>query len=179
MTHVTSSLVKGFDVFIHEDVMIKHPSYAKIGNHVAIDKGFYCTTKLSVGDYVHIAPYVVTIGGPDSAILLDSFSFVAAGTKLIAGSENYSDDALVGPTIPKKYRSIKISDIRFERFAGCGVNCSIMPGVVLQEGSVVGANSVVTKSTEPWTIYVGNPARPIKTRPHQKIIEYAKEIENV
>ena len=169
----------GNDVIIHDDTVFKHHHLITIGNHVAIDKGFYCSTNLSVGDYVHIAPYVVTIGGINSLISLQNFSFVAAGTKLVAGSEIYSEDALVGPTIPIKYRSTKISEIIFEKFAGCGVNCTILPGVILREGSVIGANSVVTKSTEPWTVYVGNPAKPIKIRPHQKILEYAKELENV
>jgi acetyltransferase-like isoleucine patch superfamily enzyme len=43
-----------------------------------------------------------------------------------------------------------------------GVNATILPGVVLGEGCVIGAGAVVTKDTEPYTIYVGNPARPIR-----------------
>lgn len=169
-------MIKGNDVFINEDVYIKNINLANIGNHVAIDKGFYCTTQLYVGDYVHIAPYVVTIGGEKCKIFLNHFSFVAAGTKLIAGSESYIEDALIGPTIPIEYRAVKFTNIIFEKFSGCGVNCSIMPGVTLSEGSVIGANSVVTKTTEPWTVYVGNPAKPIKIRPNKKIFEYARKL---
>jgi dTDP-4-amino-4,6-dideoxy-D-glucose acyltransferase len=51
-----------------------------------------------------------------------------------------------------------------------------MPGVTLAEGSVVGSNSVLTKDTEPWTIYVGNPAKPIKIRDNETILQYAKEL---
>lgn len=40
----------------------------------------------------------------------------------------------------------------------------IGPGVTLGEGSVVGACAVVTHDVEPWTVVVGNPARPIKKR---------------
>jgi galactoside O-acetyltransferase len=46
----------------------------------------------------------------------------------------------------------------------------------LAEGSVIGANSLVTKSTEPWTIYVGSPAKPVKARPKEKMIEYARRL---
>jgi galactoside O-acetyltransferase len=66
--------------------------------------------------------------------------------------------------------------VKFERFAGCGVNCSIMPGVTLAEGSILGANSLLTKDTEPWTIYVGSPAKPIKMREKETIINNAKKL---
>jgi acetyltransferase-like isoleucine patch superfamily enzyme len=166
----------GIDVYINDDIYLKNKNLVEIGNHVAIDKGFYCTTQLVVGDYVHIAPYVVTIGGNNSKIILDHFSFVAAGTKLVAGSESYAEDGLIGPTIPIKYRVVKLSQIKFEKFSGCGANCTILPGVTLREGSVIGANSIVTRDTDPWTVYAGNPAKPIRTRPHEKILQYAKEL---
>ena len=53
---------RNLDLFIHHDVEIKDKNYT-IGDRVAIDKGFYCTTKLEIGDYVHIGPYVTCIGG--------------------------------------------------------------------------------------------------------------------
>lgn len=40
----------------------------------------------------------------------------------------------------------------------------IMPGVTLREGSVVGANAVVTKDTEAYGVYVGAPARKVRSR---------------
>ena len=51
-----------------------------------------------------------------------------------------------------------------------------MPGVTLAEGSILGANSLLTKNTEPWTIYVGSPAKPIKKRKKDIIIKNAKEL---
>jgi acetyltransferase-like isoleucine patch superfamily enzyme len=45
-----------------------------------------------------------------------------------------------------------------------GMNATILPGVILAEGCVIGAGSVVTKSTEPNAVYVGNPATKIKLR---------------
>lgn len=39
-----------------------------------------------------------------------------------------------------------------------------MPGVVLNEGTSIGAMSLVLKSTQAWSIYVGNPAKKLKDR---------------
>ena len=38
------------------------------------------------------------------------------------------------------------------------------PGVTMGEGAVLGARAVAFSDLAPWTVYVGNPAKPIKTR---------------
>lgn len=168
----------GVDVFINETALIKRPHLCDIGSHNAIDNGVTISTELIMGDYIHIAPYVVVIGGDQSKLILEDFSFVSAGTKIVCGSEDYTGAGLVGPTIPKELRVINYTTVKFEKYDGCGVNCSIMPGVTLAEGSILGANSLLTKDTEPWTIYVGSPAKPVKIRDKDKIIEYAKILKN-
>jgi galactoside O-acetyltransferase len=45
-----------------------------------------------------------------------------------------------------------------------GASSIIFPGVTLAEGCSVGAMTLVNKSTAPWGIYVGNPARRVKER---------------
>ena len=47
--------------------------------------------------------------------------------------------------------------------AWIGANCTILPGVVLGQDCMIGAGSVVTKSTEPSSLYAGNPIKKIKT----------------
>lgn len=160
----------GEDFYIHDDVALKHPSKATFGSHVAIDKGFYCTTQLKVGDYVHIGPYVNIIGSVGSKVVLEDFSFVALGSKLIAGSDDYTESNLMGPLIPDEYKKVLLTTIKFEKFSGCAVNCVIMPGITLAEGSLLLAGTVLTKNTKPWTIYAGSPARPIRKRDREKVI---------
>ena len=45
-----------------------------------------------------------------------------------------------------------------------GINSVILPGVTIGEGSVVGANTVVSKDVEPYTVVGGVPAKFIKSR---------------
>ncbi len=45
-----------------------------------------------------------------------------------------------------------------------GVHCVVIGNVEIASGCVIGAGAVVTKSTEPNSIYVGVPARKIKER---------------
>ncbi len=167
----------GDDVFIAPTVIIKRPHLVSIGNHVAIDHGVYITTQAEIGDYIHISPYITVIGGEKSKLIIQDFATIAAGTRIIAGSDSFLGHGFTSVTVPDKYRdNVTFSTIKISRFAGIGTNVVIMPGITIAEGSVVGANSLVTKDTEPWTIYVGTPAKPVKIRPKENMIAYAKEL---
>ena len=163
----------GKDVRIKESAIIKYPDVVSIGDHVLIDYGVIISTEMKIGRYIHISPYTCTIGGKQSQVILEDFTWTSAGTTLVAGGDDYLGGGFCGPTIPAKYRNPEISQIKFEKFAGCGVNCSIMPGVTMAEGSILGANSLLLKDTEPWVIYGGVPAKPIKVRQKDIILKYA------
>lgn len=62
-------------------------------------------------------------------------------------------------------------DIIIENDVWIGAKSTIMSGVKIHNGSVVGAGSVVTKDVSPYAIVVGNPARIVKYRFSEKIIE--------
>lgn len=167
----------GEDLFISANVEIRRPGLVSVGNHSALDTGLYLTTGAKIGDYVHIAPYTTIIGGAESMLYMDHFSSFAAGCRVICGSDEHLGYGMPGPTIPEKYRDkVTIAPVRLERFANVATNVVIMPGVTLGEGCVVGACSLVNKDLEPWTIYIGVPARPVKTRQRERILSFAHEM---
>lgn len=168
----------GDDVFISANVEIRRPHLVSIGSHVAIDSGFYLTTEASLGDYVHIGPYVAIIGGARSSIKIGNFVNLTLGSKFICGSDSFSGNGLVtAPGIPEELLNERnFGVITIKDFGVVCAGAIVMPGVTIAEGSVLGANALLTKNTEPWTIYFGNPARPIKIRPKNKMIQYAKKL---
>ncbi len=167
----------GEDVFISPSAEIRRPQLVSVGKHVAIDSGVYITTEAVIGDYTHLSPYITVIGGAKSKLIVEDFVTIAAGTRIIAGSDKFMGDGFTSVTVPEKYRDeVEFSTIHIKKFAGVGSNVVIMPGVTIAEGSVIGACSLVTKDTEPWTVYMGIPAKPVKVRPKEKMLKYAKEL---
>jgi acetyltransferase-like isoleucine patch superfamily enzyme len=168
----------GDDVHFGKNVDIRRPHLVGFGSHVSVDTGAYITTAAEVGDYVHIGPYVTVIGGPEARLVMRNFTNLAAGCRVICGSDRFMGEGLIGPaSLPDEFKDkMKLAPVVIEDFANVGTNAVIMPGVTLAQGSVIGACSLVTESTEPWTVYAGIPAKPLKARPWQTMVHYAERL---
>ena len=174
--NLTLLAAHGEDVFISANVEIRRPHLVRVGSHIAIDSGFYCTTTAQLADYVHIGPYVTVIGGAPAILRMAGCNTIGAGSRLLCASDEFLGAGLPG-LAPQEFRDVVHTEpIVFEAFACVGTNVVIHPGVTLAEGSVVGSCSLLTKSTEPWTIYRGTPARPWKARPREKILAAARQM---
>jgi virginiamycin A acetyltransferase len=57
-----------------------------------------------------------------------------------------------------------------------GYNATIMPGICIGNGAIIGAQSVVTRNVEPYSIVGGNPAKEIRKRFDESIIQELLEI---
>lgn len=88
------------------------------------------------------------------------------------GGIEIGDDVFIGPkcnliTInhdvnPDNRSATYGKPIKIEDKVWLGINATVLPGVTLGYGCIIGANSVVTKDAPPMTIVAGNPARIIK-----------------
>nr|WP_262335949.1 DapH/DapD/GlmU-related protein [Limosilactobacillus fermentum] len=84
------------------------------------------------------------------------------------------DGAMLGPEVglftvnheSDNLRTIMTKLIHIEKGAWLGARVSVLPGVTIGQGAIVGTNSVVTKDIPPYTIAVGNPARVIRQLEH-------------
>jgi acetyltransferase-like isoleucine patch superfamily enzyme len=92
---------------------------------------------------------------------------IDTGTRIVTGTDLMDGSGLTGPTIPSDLRSVRRGSIHI---AVIGANTVVLPDVTIGEGAIVGAGAVVTKSLEPWTINVGQPARPVRDRPSAEVL---------
>ena len=124
----------GAGVVIKPRVNIKYPWRVDIGDHTWIGEGVWLDT---VGN-----------------IEIGSHACVSQGAYFVTGNHDYRADAF----------DLMVGDIRVGDRAWVGARSIVGPGVELAPGSVVTAGSVVLKSTEPDTVYQGNPAVAVRSR---------------
>lgn len=160
----------GADVVIWPMAKIVTPEVISIGNSVIIDDFVFLMggAKTIIGDFIHIASFTSITGGGE--FIMEDFAGLSGGVHIYTGNEDYSGGCLTNPAVPAPYRVPARSFVRIEKHAIIGANSVVLPGVVIGEGAVVGANSLVTKSCDPWTINVGSPSKPIKMRPKEIIL---------
>ncbi len=106
---------------------------------------------------------------------MEDFTNIGSGSRIVCASDDFTQ-GLISPVVPIEHRTVINKPIVFKRFATLGVNCTVLPGVTLGEGCIVGANSVVTRDCEPWMVYAGSPAKPIKSREKSRIMESIKKL---
>jgi putative colanic acid biosynthesis acetyltransferase WcaF len=87
-------------------------------------------------------------------IHLGTHAILSQESYLCGATHDYDD-----PSFPTVAYPMKIG-----RYAWVCARACVQPGVTVGEGAVLALGSVATKDLEPWTIYGGIPARPIKTR---------------
>lgn len=110
---------------------------------------------VTLGDFVQIEAYKkVTIG---NEVLIASRVFIGDSSHGV-----YKGDKQSNIEIPPNKRPIVCEEIRIEDNVWIGENVSVLQGVVLGKGCIVGANSVVTKSFPAGCVIAGSPAKIIK-----------------
>jgi acetyltransferase-like isoleucine patch superfamily enzyme len=94
----------------------------------------------------------------NTSITISKYSNIASGCKFIDHNHGTKEGQLIGPQPSVKEKIVIGKDV----WLGC--NCIILKGVIIGDGAVVGAGSVVVKSIPPNEIWAGVPAKYIKIR---------------
>lgn len=153
----------GKNVKISTKASIYNPEKIELGDNSRIDDFCLISGNIRIGKNVHIAPYCNLAGG-EPGIFMDDFSVLSYGVNVFTQSDDYSGKTMTNSTIPKRYKSETKKGIYIGRHVIVGAGSYVWPGVRLEEGTAVGTMSLMTKSSEPWKIYIGIPAKAIKNR---------------
>ncbi|MDP5172126.1 MAG: CatB-related O-acetyltransferase [Bacteroidia bacterium] len=107
-------------------------------------------------------------------LIIGKFCMIASGATFIMNGANHLTNAISsypfaifqngwegamdGKEYPSKGDTIIGNDVWI------GYKATIMPGVRIGDGAIIGSMAVVTRDVAPYTIVGGNPAQPIKKR---------------
>lgn len=119
---------------VYRSVNVWLPSNLVMGEHAVMGPGVTCYCQ-----------------GP---ITIGDFAVISQGAHLCAGTHDVDDPNF----------QLIAKPIRIEPHAWIAAEAFVGPGVTAAEGAVLGARAVAFKDLEAWTIYVGNPAKPLRKR---------------
>lgn len=142
-------------------------SNISMGDNVRIDDFCIVSGNVTFGSHIHVSPYVALYGA--LGIIFEDYTGISAHSVVYSAMDDFGGDYLVGSVHPEELTNVTGGLVRIQRFSQIGVNCVVFPNLVIEEGVVVGACSLITKSLTPWGIYVGIPAKRLKDRKNYMI----------
>lgn len=163
----------GENVLLSKNAKVYGAEYMTIGDNVRIDDFCILSRKVDIGSNVHIAAYSAMYGG-EAGIKIDDFANISSRVCVYALSDDFSGRTMTSPMVPDKYKDVFNNPVYIGRHVIIGTGSTILPGVRLNEGAVVGAMTLVKQDVEEWTTVVGIPAKKIKDR-ERGLLELEKE----
>ena len=183
-TVLYSRLVFGrWDINVDPDARVNGTEYMEIGRHFRAGRGLWLeaidqygeggtaqhfTPRLVIGDNVSLSEYVH----------IGCVHHIEIGNDVLMGSKIYITDHNHGvyrgaypdsPDVPPTQRPLTEGEsIIIEDNVWIGEFCTILPGVTIGYGSIIGSHTTVTHDIPPKSIAVGSPAKVIKQWDEEK-----------
>ena len=146
---------------------IRSPDRLQLGPDVVIDSGamLHCggmdwspdDAGITIGARSYVGPNSVLFGA--GGIELGDAVLVSPGVTITSHQHTFGDRE-----VDIRDQSLQFARVVVERNVWIGANATVLPGVRLGEGSIVGAGAVVTSDVAPGTLVLGVPARVIRER---------------
>lgn len=151
------------------------------GNGTYLDAHAVGLDNISVGDWSY-GPLRVVTSAPNPSVRIGRFCSIAEGVSFVTCDEHPLDRL---STFPFRVRVMGESGpeafgkggITVDDDVWIGYGATILDGVHIGRGGVVAAGAVVAKDVEPYTIVGGVPAKPIKKRFSQDVIDRLLEFD--
>ena len=161
-----TTLIKQNDALsLGKRVEVRSPERLTFGKGVIIDSGvlLHCGGMqwsdgkggISIGDSSYIGPNSVLFGA--GGIEIGAGVLISPGVVITSHQHTFAEAHRWMREQPSEFSPVVIEDNVW-----IGSNATILPGLRIGSGSVIGAGAVVTRNVPPKTLCVGVPARAIR-----------------
>ena len=152
----------GTDVIIDKNVeILRFPKNVSIGNEVILKEGVKicpanAKARISIGDRTTVGYHTMLFANKN--IVVGNDCMIAPFAYIVDSNHLTKKD------IPMNNQGIEASDIIIDDDVWVGTGAKILPGVKINEGSVIAAGSVVNSDIPRYTIVAGSPAKALGKR---------------
>ncbi|MBA7706888.1 2,3,4,5-tetrahydropyridine-2,6-dicarboxylate N-acetyltransferase [subsurface metagenome] len=164
----------GKGVRIARGVIIEgNPKNLEIGDYSFIDTNVKLQVyePMRIGRYVHLTHGAVIQSAAE--VTMGDFTDLANGVKIYTGTTRYRTPdgrekkvlLSLSSAAPPELQYSDARPVVMEDYSIVFTNATVLPGVKIGRGAIVGAGAVVTKDIPPYAIAVGVPARVVAQRP--------------
>jgi acetyltransferase-like isoleucine patch superfamily enzyme len=155
----------GSDVTFYPGCFIQGPAERfEVADHVDFFPNTYIslgkgpTSFVQIGRHTHFAPGCVLYGW--GGLTIGPYCNIAAHCVLAT----IGHDPLIREGKPMAVPPYVAQSTTLEEDIWLGANVTVTSGVTIARGCIIGANGVVNRSTEPFGLYCGVPARRVRDR---------------
>lgn len=149
-------------VYIHPSANVSDKAHIGEGTKVWINVQIRENARIGEGCILSKDVYV------DQAVRIGDRCKIQNGVSVYHGV-TIGDDVFVGPyvaftndRVPRAFNTDwHVTETKVETGASLGANSTIVCGITIGEYAMVAAGSVVTKDVPPYTLVMGNPAKPV------------------
>lgn len=144
-------------------IKIKFVNQGEGGLNIA---GDFSKFKFDNTSHLKSGTFIECTGGVE----IGRYFHTGRGLTIFSTNHNYDGEVAIPYDAENILKPVKIGD-----FVWCGANVTIMPGVNIGEGVVIGGGAVVTKDIPDYAVIGGNPAKVIKYRNIDKFLKLKQE----
>jgi galactoside O-acetyltransferase len=159
-----NQITLGDRVFLYRGVRLNaqgENNHLRLGRGVALERGVDIGamehTTIDIGDRTYIGPYVCIVGTGN--VKIGRNCLIATQSGLFANQHRFEDLSR-----PIRDQGVTGKGIVIEDDCWLGHKVTVLDGITIGKGSVIGAGAVVTKDIPPYSIAVGVPAKVIARR---------------
>ena len=151
-------------------------------NNIHLKEGALFYRQVYAGRYSYGEISVVMFNTVDR-LLIGDFVSIANGVRFLIGGEHCTQNLLTVPVdilITKSFRyndTISRGGVTIGNDVWIGTNAIILGGVKVGQGAIIGAGAVVAKDIPSYAVVVGNPARVVKYRFSEDLIQKMLKID--